>query len=57
LDLLIATRVLRRIRGRHDNQREDLQHLRDEIDGNWDDDDYPKPDATFSVIDHELRRL
>ena len=57
LDLLIATRVLRRIRGRHDNQREDLQHLRDEIDGNWDDDDYPKPEAIFSVIDHELRRL
>jgi hypothetical protein len=57
LDLLIATRVLRKIRGRHDNQREDLQHLRDEIEGSWEDRDYPEPQATFSVIDQELRRL
>jgi hypothetical protein len=57
LDLLISTRVLRKIRGRHDNQREDLEHLRNEIEHNWDDRDYPRPEATFAVIDHELRRL
>jgi hypothetical protein len=57
LDLLIATRVLRKIRGRHDNQREDLEHLRSEIVNNWDDGDYPEPEATCAVIDHELRRL
>jgi hypothetical protein len=57
LDLLVATRVLRKIRGRHDNQREDLEHLRSEIVNNWDDGDYPEPEATCAVIDHELRRL
>lgn len=57
LDLLISSRVLRKIRGRHDNQREDLQHLREEIKNNWDDGDYNEPLATFSVIDEELRRL
>jgi hypothetical protein len=57
LDSLIATRMLRKIRGRHDNQREDLEHLRSEIVNNWDDGDYPTPEATCAVVDHELRRL
>ena len=57
LDVLIATRVLRKICGRHDNQLEDLQHLRNEIGNKWQDGDYPEPKATLSVIDDELRRL
>ena len=57
LDLLIANRVLRKIRGRHDNEREDLQHLRGEVQSNWKDRDYPVPLATLSVIDSELKRL
>lgn len=57
LDLLVATRVLRKIRGRHDNQREDLQYLRDKIQKQWSDSDYKQPQMTFAVIDKELRPL
>ncbi len=31
LDQLVTTRVLRKLRGRHDNLEEDLRHLRDEV--------------------------
>jgi hypothetical protein len=56
LDQVIATRVLRRIRGRHDLLEEDVQQVRDLLAAQWPDQDCG-PTASLRLLDQELRRL
>lgn len=56
LDQLIATRVLRKIKGRHDNIEEDLQYLADVLEKTWPD-KTQEPVAARQLIADELRHL
>lgn len=56
LDQLVTTRVLRKIKGRHDNIEEDIQHLLDVLDKTWPDKSLP-PFAARQLLEDELRHL
>jgi hypothetical protein len=56
LDQLVTTRVLRKIKGRHDNLEEDLEHLIGVIESTWPDKSR-KPIAARQLLDDELRHL
>lgn len=56
LDQLIATRVLRKIKGRHDNIEDDLQYLVDVLEKTWPDKSH-EPVAARHLIEDELRHL
>lgn len=55
LDQVLSSRILRKLRGRHDLLEEDLQALRAVIDENW---AGPSgPDLSLAILDGELRRF
>lgn len=56
LDQLIATRVLRKIKGRHDNIEEDLEHLLGVLEKTWPDKSR-EPSAARQLLADELRHL
>lgn len=56
LDQVITTRVLRKIKGRHDNLEEDLEHLLDVLVQTWPDKSR-EPIAARQLIEDELRHL
>ena len=56
LDQLIATRVLRKIKWRHDNIEDDLQYLVDVLEKTWPDKSH-EPVAARHLIEDELRHL
>lgn len=58
LDHILATKLLRKIRGRHDNRIEDVLTLRDQISMSWDDLDKDSvPLKSFDLLKDELHRL
>ena len=57
-DYILASKLLRKIRDRHDNRFEDLVALREHIEANWKIlDQSVQPRRAFELIQHELRRL
>lgn len=54
LDQVVTSRVLRKIKGRHDNLEEDLEHLLELLEGTWPDAEH-KPEAAMKLLHHELR--
>jgi len=56
VDQLVTTRILRRIKGRHDLMDDDVRHLRKVLDTNWVDKKAPATKA-LSLLDQELKRL
>jgi hypothetical protein len=56
LDQIVTTRVLRKIKGRHDNIEEDLDHLLGILDKTWPD-KMRAPIAARQLLENELRHL
>lgn len=57
-DHILATKLLRKIRDRHDNRPEDLVALRDEINLHWKKlDKVAKPERSIALLNEELHRL
>jgi hypothetical protein len=58
-DHILATKILRKIRDRHDNQPEVLLELRDQMLSTWSalDTKYDKPSKSLDVLKSELNRL
>jgi hypothetical protein len=58
IDHVLAMRLLRKLRNRHDNRREDLEALRQQIERAWPDlDRRTKPQRSTEILLSELRRL
>jgi len=55
-DHILATKILRKIRDRHDIQAVDLQELKDTIEALWSDLDSGKPEQSLAIIQEELRQ-
>ncbi|MEA5594793.1 hypothetical protein [Rivularia sp. UHCC 0363] len=55
-DQILATKILRKIRDRHDIPSSDLRKLKDDLLKEWFDLD-TQPDQSLAIIDAELRRL
>ena len=57
-DQILATKLLRKIRDRHDNHSEDIAALRDSIETNWPQlDKETKPVRSLGLLTNELHRL
>jgi len=57
-DHILSTKLLRKVRNRHDNRPEDLIALMDSIQEAWDGlDKKNQPDRSLAVVSDELRRL
>jgi hypothetical protein len=58
LDHLIASKVLRKVKDRHDTRPEDLTALREKLLGAWSKLGCgDSPERSRSILDEELRRL
>ena len=58
MDHILATKILRKIRDRHDNRPEDIINLRDQIQAGWEKlDGKGSPDLSLSLLKDELHRL
>lgn len=57
-DHILATKILRKIRDRHDIPSSDLRKLKDDLFGYWSiADSQTQPEQSLAIIDTELRRL
>jgi hypothetical protein len=57
-DHLLAMRLLRKLKNRHDNRPEHLDALRQQIEGAWRDlDPKSRPQRSTEILLSELRRL
>ena len=56
-DRILATKILRKVRDRHDIQQTDLIEIRDIIDTYWSDLDKGTPNKSLKIIESELKRL
>lgn len=57
-DQILATKILRKIRDRHDIPSSDLRKLKDDLSEYWSIvDSQTQPDQSLAIIDAELRRL
>lgn len=57
-DHIIATKLLRKIRDRHDNRPEDIIALRDQVTTEWSHlDSSGKPKKSLAILERELHRL
>ena len=57
-DHMLAMRLLRKLKNRHDNRPEHLEALRRQIEGSWTGlDKKGEPTKSFQLLDSELRRL
>jgi hypothetical protein len=57
VDQLIATRLLRKIKGRYDNLQEDLEALQAVFESSWPSAWSHQPVASLRLLEHELKRL
>ena len=58
LDYIIATKVLQKIKGKHSIRVDDLEELRDLIQGTWIDNlSNHGPDRSLEVIEDEIKEL
>ena len=57
VDHVLATRLLRKLRNRHGNQRPDLQELRQQIESHWKSLDRGSPERSLEILRKELRRF
>ena len=59
-DHVVATKLLRKLRDRHDTRREDVQDLRDSLSKAWSSlvgKSKGAPQRSLEILDAELRRL
>lgn len=56
-DSILATKILRKIRDRHDTQPKDLKELKDTIETYWSELDAGAPSKSLKLVETELRRL
>lgn len=57
-DHILATKILRKIRDRHDTPTSDLRKLKDELQSGWTLYEFqPEPKQSIEIIDTEIRRL
>ncbi|NJN12844.1 MAG: AAA family ATPase [Richelia sp. RM1_1_1] len=57
-DQILATKILRKIRDRHDTPSSDLRKLKDDLLGYWSMiDSQTQPEQSVAIIDAEIRRL
>lgn len=57
-DYILATKLLRKIRDRHDNRPEDIMGLRSQLEDSWDSCKLSgKPHRSLDLLSQELRRL
>lgn len=56
-DSILATKILRKIRDRHDTQPKDLTDLKDTIETYWSELDAGAPDKSLRILKTELHRL
>jgi hypothetical protein len=57
-DHILATKILRKIRDRHDTPTSDLRQLKDELQSGWDLHQFePEPKQSIEIINTEIRRL
>ena len=56
-DHILATKILRKIRDRHDTPSSDLRKLKDDLLGYWSMIAQTEPEQSVAIIDAEIRRL
>jgi hypothetical protein len=57
-DHILATKILRKIRDRHDTLTNDLRKLKDDLDQSWSTiDPHTQPEQSLLIINTEIRRL
>ena len=56
-DHILATKILRKVRDRHDIQLGDLTELKETIEAYWSELDAGKPVKSFNILESELQRL
>lgn len=56
-DHILATKILRKVRDRHDTQQTDLIEIRDTIKNYWSELEEGKPSKSLKIIESELKRL